>query len=191
MYLNAPSYVFTSDTEVTDIKVVLSYFETHKTFKTIRYFFTNNNITPLNYILAESGVIKNTIDILEKEKKKLTKIDLFMLIQQLKYKIPNYVNVIGCYILFYKENFKELLLHHSTIEELPEWLIDDMKNWLKDKKSCFDVAIQMIKEYNIDYFSKDESKTLSNQWDKGMKINLQNRIDKQKTFIKWCFENYV
>lgn len=191
IYLNAPSYIFTTDTDVCMIDSFLSYFAKHKSFSSVNHFCANNNILTTNYLLSESIILKNNINHFKTQKGRLKKIDLFMVIQQLKHTIPEYVNVVGCYILFFKENFKELLIHQESFDELPKWLVDDMKSWLSDKKNTFDEAITMIKEYEINYFEKDNSKTLTNQWDKGMKSNINERIKKQQNFIKWCYENYV
>ena len=114
---------------------------------------------------------------------------MFVILQQLKHKCPKYAQTVASYVMFFKENFKELILHESSINELPNWIVEDMIKWLTHKKCTFDTTIDMIKNYKIDYVQKDESKTLLNQWDCGMRTNINEKLKNKMEFIKWYYDN--
>ncbi len=188
MYLNTPYFVFTSNKSCS-LNELLMYFKRQSVFNQVLYFKTNGHLSREQYLHAHTCVLENRVLNFDTEKKKLKKIDLFVTIQQMKHKIPDHAQLIGTYIMFFSDNFKEMLLHEPNPNELPQWLIDDMTKWLGKKKCTFENTLEMIRGYRIDYIKKDESKTLSNQWDAGMRTNVDERLKEKMNFIKWYYEN--
>lgn len=188
MYLNTPSFVFTSN-KTCDLNEILNYFERQSIFKKTCHFKTNNHLSREDYLHVNYCVMNNIINNKINEKERLKQIDLFMILQQLKHKCPKYAQIVASYVMFFKEQFKELILHESSINELPNWIVQDMIKWLTEKKCTFNTLIDMIKNYKIDYVQKDESKTLLNQWDYGMRTNLDKKLENKMEFIKWYYDN--
>ena len=61
--------------------------------------------------------------------------------------------------------YKQMLVENK-INVIPEWLIEDMENWLKDKNESVEVLLDMVKNYRMDYIGKDTSKYPGTKWDK-------------------------
>ena len=53
----------------------------------------------------------------------------------------------------------------NQINTIPEWLINDMNEWLKDKDESLEVLMDMVRNYRMDYFKKDTSKYPGSTWD--------------------------
>ncbi len=97
--------------------------------------------------------------------KELSKANEYKNIEMLHVTMHLKSKVMKCYLICFSNMYKQMLVENK-INVIPEWLIEDMENWLKDKNESVEVLLDMVKNYRMDYIGKDTSKYPGTKWDK-------------------------